>query len=230
MALVQRPAAEVEAQRGPLATAAAHPPKRRNVAILVFKGMEILDFAGPSEVFGTTPGFNVYTVAVSAEPVLSQGFVTITPQYTLASCPLPDLVVVSGGDTELLLKNEALIRWVQAQTAYAEVMLLVCTGAGVLGKAGPLDGKQVTTFHNYIDALQQANPTAKVLRGIRHVDNGQVVTTAGISAGIDGSLHVVVKLLGSEVAQQTALNMEYDKWVPNQGLVVKFPSEFNKFR
>ena len=90
-----------------------------------------------------------------------------------------------------------------------------------MGKAGLLDGKQVTTFHNYLDALQQANPTAKVLRGTRYVDNGQVVTTAGISAGIDGSLHVVAKLLGDEVARQTALNMEYDKWVPNQGLVVK---------
>ena len=221
MALVQRPVAEVDALRRQLASAAAHAPKRRNVAILVFKGMEILDFAGPSEVFGTTAGFNVYTVALTAEPVLSEGFVTITPQYTLATCPAPDIVVLPGGSTDPLLKEEKLIRWVQAHAAHAEVMLSVCTGAGVLGKAGLLDGKQVTTFHNYIDALQQANPTAKVLRGTRYVDNGQVVTTAGISAGIDGSLHVVARLLGDDVARQTALNMEYDKWQPNQGLVVK---------
>ncbi|NML65199.1 DJ-1/PfpI family protein [Hymenobacter sp. RP-2-7] len=218
MALVQSAANSAGSERAP-----ALIPGRRNVAILVYKNMEILDFAGPGEVFSVA-GFNVYTVAVAPEPISSQGFVVITPNYTLANCPPPDIVVVPGGDTEPILADAALVKWVQTQAAHAEVLLSVCTGAGLLGKAGLLDGKQATTYHDYLDALQRANPKAKVLRGTRYVDNGQVITTAGISAGIDGSLHVVANLLGEEAARQVARTMEYDKWQPNQGLVVKAPT------
>jgi transcriptional regulator GlxA family with amidase domain len=160
-------------------------------------------------------------VAVAPGPISSQGFVIITPNYTLANCPKPDIVVVPGGDTDPILSDPALVKWVQTQATHSEVMLSVCTGAGLLGKAGLLDGKQVTTYHDYLDALQRANPKAKVLRGTRYVDNGQIITTAGISAGIDGSLHVVANLLGEEAAQKVAQTMEYDKWQPQQGLVVK---------
>ena len=224
MPLVQRSKAALDSLRAQRAQAAKTEPKKRNVAILVFNGMEILDFAGPSEVFAVAPGFNVYTVAASNEPIKSQGFVTITPNYTLANCPAPDIVVVPGGSTDPLLQDAALVRWMQASAPRAEVVLSVCTGAALLGKAGLLDGKQATTFHNYIDALQKANPKAKVLRDKRFVDNGQVITTAGISAGIDGDLHVVANLHGENVARQTAQHMEYDKWQPNQGLVVKAPT------
>ncbi|MVN77806.1 DJ-1/PfpI family protein [Hymenobacter sp. HMF4947] len=203
---------------------AATPAQPKNVAILVFTGMEVLDFAGPSEVFTVTPGFQVYTVAATLEPVLSQGFVSITPRYTLATCPPPDIVVLPGGNLGSLLTQEGVVRWVQACAARSEVLLSVCTGAGLLGKAGLLDGKQATTYHSYIDALQQATPSARILRGTRFVDNGQVVTTAGISAGIDGALHVVARLQGEAAAQQTAQAMEYDHWQPNQGLVVQTTS------
>ena len=120
-----------------------------------------------------------------------------------------------------LLTQAPLVRWVQDCAKHAEVMLSVCTGAGLFGKAGLLDGKQATTFHNYLDELQRATPKARILRGTRFVDNGQVITTAGISAGIDGALHVVAKLRGEAVARQAAAQMEYDKWQPNQGVVVK---------
>ncbi|HEX8330441.1 MAG TPA: DJ-1/PfpI family protein [Hymenobacter sp.] len=221
MALVQRSAAAVDSLRSQRLQAAQNEPPKKNVAILVFEGMEILDFAGPSEVFAVAPGFNVYTVATTAAPIKSQGFVSITPNYTLANCPAPDIVVVPGGSTDPLLRDEALVRWVQASATRAEVMLSVCTGAVLLSKAGLLDGKQVTTFHSYIDELQRVTPKATVLRNTRFVDNGQVITTAGISAGIDGALHVVAKLRGEEAARRTAQHMEYDKWQPNQGLVVK---------
>ncbi|MDF7811828.1 DJ-1/PfpI family protein [Hymenobacter sp. YC55] len=220
MALAQRSVASIDSLRAQKAQAKQEAP-RKNVAVLVFSGMEILDFAGPSEVFAVAPGFNVYTVAVSAEPVNSQGFVKITPNYTLANCPPPDIVVVPGGSTDPLLHNEPLVRWIQTCATSAEVMLSVCTGAALFGKAGLLDGKQATTFHNYINALQRANPKANVLRDTRFVDNGQIITTAGISAGIDGALHVVARLRGEAVAQQTAQHMEYDKWQPQQGVVVK---------
>ncbi|MDB5236252.1 MAG: DJ/PfpI family protein [Hymenobacter sp.] len=218
MALMTRSAAadSLRAQHAP----GTAQPRRLNVAILVFDGMEILDFAGPGEVFSVAPGFTVYTVALSAKPVMSQGFVAITPNYTLANCPMPDIVVVPGGNTGQLLGQEPLIGWVQACAQHAAIMLSVCTGAGVLGKAGLLDGKQATTFHSYLDELQRTTPKATIVRNTRFVDNGQVITTAGISAGIDGALHVVAKLRGEKVALATAQHMEYDKWRPNQGLVV----------
>ncbi|GAB4044975.1 DJ-1/PfpI family protein [Spirosoma litoris] len=193
---------------------------KRNVAIFIHNGVEVLDFSGPSEVFASTEGFNVYTVSLTKEPITSQGFIKIVPNYSLADCPKPDIVVLPGGQTGPFIENKILIDWIKACSQDAEIMLSVCTGAGLLAKAGLLDGKQATTFHNYIDNLQKATPKAKILRNTRFVDNGQVITTAGVSAGIDGALHVVAKLKGLAVATQTARYMEYDKWKPNEGLVV----------
>ncbi|MES2731304.1 MAG: DJ-1/PfpI family protein [Bacteroidota bacterium] len=221
MTLVPRRIATVDSILAAKKKQKVNQPKKRNVAIFIHNGVEILDFAGPSEVFASTEGFNVYTVSLTKQPITSQGFITVTPNYSLEDCPQPDIVVLPGGDIGPFLKNEPLISWITASAKKAEIMLSVCTGAGLLGKAGLLNGKQATTFHNYIDALQQANPQAKVLRETRFVDNGQIITTAGVSAGIDGALHVVAKLKGLEVARQTAQYMEYDKWQPNEGLVVE---------
>ena len=195
--------------------------KKRNVAIFIHNGVEILDFAGPSEVFASTDGFNVYTVSLSKEPIISQGFIKITPNYNLTDCPKPDIVVLPGGETGPFIENKPLIEWIKNAATHAEVMLSVCTGAGLLAKAGLLDGKQATTFHSYIEKLQRATPKAQILSDTRFVDNGQIVTTAGVSAGIDGALHVVAKLKGQAIATQTARYMEYDKWKPEEGLIVK---------
>ena len=89
-----------------------------------------------------------------------------------------------------------------------------------MGRAGILDGLTATTFHSSIDGLRKALPSTKVLSNVRFVDNGRVITTAGISAGIDGALHLVTKLKGEDLAKQTASYMEYDKWVPGQGLIL----------
>jgi transcriptional regulator GlxA family with amidase domain len=195
--------------------------KKRNVAIFIHNGVEVLDFAGPSEVFAATQGFNVYTVSLTKEPIISQGFIKVLPTYSLTDCPKPDILVLPGGQTGPFLENEPLISWIKRCAQSAEVILSVCTGAGLLGKAGLLDGLQATTFHNYIEPLQKANPRARILRDTRFVDNGQIITTAGVSAGIDGALHVVAKLKGLATATQTAAYMEYDKWKPNEGLVVE---------
>ncbi len=195
--------------------------RKRNVAIFIHNGVEVLDFAGPSEVFAATEGFNVYTVSLTKEPIISQGFIKVVPTYSLADCPKPDILVLPGGQTGPMIENTLLINWIKRCSEQAEVMLSVCTGAGLLAKAGLLDGKQATTFHSYIEPLQKATPKAQILRNMRFVDNGQVITTAGVSAGIDGALHVVAKLKGLSVATKTARYMEYDKWKPNEGLVVK---------
>lgn len=191
-----------------------------NVAIFVFDGMELLDFAGPGEVFGGEAGFRVYTVGVGVDAVMSQGFVKVAPAYSMFNCPKPDILVVPGGDVGAVMSDVRVTGWVKRLAGDSVRIMSVCTGAGILSAAGLLDGKTVTTFHNYIDPLQQITPKAKVLRGKRFVDNGLIITTAGISAGIDGALHLLARLKGEAAARQAAMRMEYDKWVPGEGLVL----------
>jgi transcriptional regulator GlxA family with amidase domain len=198
--------------------------KRLSVAIFIHNGVELLDFTGPGEVFAAS-GFNVFTVAVTEEAIISQGFLKVVPQYSIKNCPSPDIIVLPGGATEIPMGNTEVINWIKRSVPKTVVTLSVCTGAGLLSKAGLLDGKTVTTFHNFIDDLQEMTPKAKVVRNTRFVDNGSIVTTAGISAGIDGALHVVFKLKGMAVAQATAENMEYDKWQSQEGLIVKTDRE-----
>ncbi len=199
--------------------------KRRNVAIIIHEGVELLDFAGPGEVFAAAGAFNVYTVSASTAPITSQGFVKIIPEYDVANSPKPDILVVPGGRTSVLLESEPLMTWLKASAADAEVVMSVCTGAFALAKVGLLEGRQVTTHWGAIDDLTRDAPTATVLENKRFVDNGKIVTTAGVSAGIDGALHIVSRMLGREKAETTARYMEYDKWEPEAGLVVALSPE-----
>ena len=209
----------------PAGAAGERAGKTRNVAIVLFDGVELLDFSGPGEVFaaaasfGRTAGreaFEVYTVAVSAKPLLSQGFVRIVPQYSLADSPRPDILIVPGGDVGPLLGSPEFMRWLRSSAAGAEVTMSVCTGAFVLAQAGLLDGLDATTYHGAIASLREEAPKARVHADRRLIDNGRVLTTAGVSAGIDGALHLVSRLLGREVAERTARYMEY-RWVPEPG-------------
>jgi transcriptional regulator GlxA family with amidase domain len=191
----------------------------RNVAIVLFDEVEVLDFAGPFEVFsvcgrerGEQP-FNVYTVAEAARPVLARGGLSVNPHFTLADCPPPDIVLTPGGyGTRAQMRNPALLGWLKEVHARAELTLSVCTGALVLGSAGLLDGLKATTYHTAFDLLRGAAPAAEVIAGARWIDNGQVITSAGVSAGIDMALHVVERLLGKAAADETAAYMEYDTW------------------
>ncbi|NMO18909.1 hypothetical protein HPC49_15055 [Pyxidicoccus fallax] len=218
LAVLPAGAAEVKPRR---------PGPTRNVAIVLYEGVELLDFAGPGEVFaaagdqamvGDAPAFRVYTVAKSKAPLTSQGFLKVTPDFSPEDAPPPDILVIPGGNTGVVLEDAAFSGWLARTAEQAEVALTVCTGALVLGKAGQLDGLDVTTFNNLIDSLQRMAPKARVHRGRRLIDSGRIVTTAGVSAGIDGSLHVVARLLGLRVAQKTARYMEY-RWTPEPHLV-----------
>jgi transcriptional regulator GlxA family with amidase domain len=193
--------------------------RRLKVAIFIHEGVELLDFAGPGEVFSAA-GFEVFTVAPSEEGITSQGFVTVTPKYSIANCPKPDIIVLPGGATNIPMGNESVIAWLKKTVPGTTVTMSVCTGAGLLSKAGFLDGKTATTFHNYIGELQTMTPKATVVSDTRFVDNGSIITTAGVSAGIDGALHVVEKLNGRAAAKNVAEYMEYDKWKPGDGLLV----------
>jgi len=188
----------------------------RNLAILVFADAEVLDFCGPFEVFSVAnrfvepAAFNVFTVAELQEPFLARGGLSINPKYGIADCPRPDLLLVPGGQgTRIEMHNQAVIEWIQRTATACELVLSVCTGALLLAKAELLDGLHATTHHGSIDLLRQVAPTAMVHSDRRFVDNGRVICSAGIAAGIDMSLHVVRRLLGEDVARKTARQMEY---------------------
>lgn len=198
-----------------LASDDAQEPRRRNVAIVVHEGVELLDFAGPGEVFSSAnqgKAFRVFTVGSSASPVKSQRFLTITPEFTIANCPKPDIIVIPGGQTKVLLENPEFMNWIKARAPETEVVLSVCTGAFVLADAGLLDGLEATTHYGSIANLKR-RPNIKVRADKRFVDNGRIVTTAGVSAGIDGALHLVGRLCGPMTAERTAKYMEY-RWTP----------------
>jgi transcriptional regulator GlxA family with amidase domain len=180
-------------------------------------GVEVLDFAGPMEVF-IAAGFNVFTVSKSYKPLRAQTVLFITPDYTINDAPPADILAVFGGDTGPGVIDDSVMTWVKAQKVKS--YFSVCTGAFILGKAGLLDNLTATTYHLQVDNLQKAYPKTKVLANTRFVDNGNVITTAGISAGIDGALHLVEKLRGRAYAEGVAKTIEYDKWVPENGLVL----------
>ena len=207
----------------------SQPPKRkaytRNVAIVIYENVQPLDWTGPYEVYNDAgnfgrvddeKAFNVYTVSKTTEPLNGQGL-RLIPNYSIENAPKPDIVVFPGGPAANVHGDPVFFAWAEKVSKEAEIAQSVCTGAFVLAKAGLLDGLEVTTFHGAIDSLQQEYPKTSVKRGRRFVDNGRVVTTAGISAGIDGSLHVVARLLGRRVADQTAKYMEY-AWSPEASL------------
>lgn len=190
----------------------------RKVAILIFENVEPLDFVGPFEVFiaGSNRGkdFKVYTVAENDCAVKALGGLSINPTYTIATCPKPDILIVPGGrGTRKEMFNETITKWIMQKSNEVEILLSVCTGALILAKANLLDGLKVTTNRSAINELKEVVPaSSEIASDARYVDNGKVVLSAGISAGIDASLYVVGKLLGEERAIQAANIMEYE-WV-----------------
>jgi transcriptional regulator GlxA family with amidase domain len=190
--------------------------KTRTLGILLFDDVEVLDFCGPFEVFSVAnrftelPAFSVITVSQQPGPVLTRGGLSVNPHHRLSDCPQPDLLLVPGGyGTRREMHNTALIDWIKKASAKAELVLSVCTGALLLAQAGLLDGLEATSHHGSVDLLRQIAPQTKVHDDRRVVDNGRVICSAGIAAGIDMSLHVVSRLLGKDVADKTAKQMEY---------------------
>jgi transcriptional regulator GlxA family with amidase domain len=195
----------------------------RNVGILIFPDVEILDFCGPFEVFASatlpaeTEGgpetrlFAVFTVAERSELVACRGGLLVQPNHTLADHPPLDLVVVPGGfGTRREQENPVVLDWIARQRRSGALTTSVCTGAFLLGAAGLLDGRRATTHWTTIDGLRANHPKTDVLADARVVDEGEIITSAGVSAGIDMALHVVRRLHGDEVARRTARDMEYD--------------------
>jgi len=192
--------------------------KPLTVCFYLQNGVEVLDFAGPMEVFSYA-GFNVFTVSKTKDPIVSQGILKIIPDYTLKDAPPADILATFGGGAAQGFDDEV-IAWIKSREKTTSYFFSVCTEAFAFGKAGLLDNKTATTFHLAIDNLQKSFPKTEVMSGVRFVDNGNVITTAGISAGIDGALHLVAKLRSEAAAKAAAEYMEYDKWVPKEGLIL----------
>lgn len=199
-------------EREAKAALAATPPAKK-VAILVFDGAEIIDFTGPYEIFGAA-GFDVYTVSVTKRPITTAMGMTVVPQYSFKDVPLPDVIVVPGGGVKAAQSNAAILHWLTKETAKVKHTMSVCNGSFILASAGLLDGLSATTTDGNIPRLRAQFPKINVVDDQRYVDNGKIITTAGLSAGIDGALHVVELLEGKGAAEQTALIEEYD-WQAN---------------
>ncbi len=194
----------------------------RQVSVLVFDEAEVLDVTGPFEVFSVAGRrhdlnpFHVSLVAERASPVALRNGFRVQPHFTFQTAPAAQVLIVPGGlGTRTEMNNAAVIDWVRRSAGVAELVLSVCTGALLLGRAGLLDGLDVTTHHGAFDLLREIAPTARLRAGERFLDNGRIVVSAGVSAGIDASLHVVERLLGSELAEEAASYMEYH-WDRNQ--------------
>ncbi|UUZ92600.1 DJ-1/PfpI family protein [Paenibacillus sp. P25] len=188
----------------------------RNAAILIFENVEPLDFAGPFEVFITASNrgkdLHVYTVAEHNRSINAMGNLSINPSYTITNCPKPDIVIIPGGwGARKEMHNETIINWIRESATHAEILLSVCTGALLVAKAHLLDGLKLTTNRLAINELKEIAPaSAVILEETRYVDNGKIVFSAGVSAGIDASIHVVERLFGEDRALNIARMMEYD--------------------
>jgi transcriptional regulator GlxA family with amidase domain len=193
----------------------------KRVGILLFPDVEVLDFCGPFEVFSVTrldesrrredrSPFEVVLVAASLEPVKATGGLRVLPDYDLETCPPLDLLVVPGGwGTRSLVNDERVVRWIREQATPAELTASVCTGSFLLAQAGLLEGRRATTHWQSLDRMEQTFPAVTVVRDQHVVEDGSILTSAGISAGIDLALRMVARLHSEATAHATARYMEY---------------------
>jgi len=195
----------------------------RTVAILVFDGVEPLDAVGPFEAYicaedsRASPLFDVGLVAVTAAPVTASGGLVMAPRWSFADLPWIDILLVPGGaGTRPLCDDQPTLDWIAARSREAELTLSVCTGAQVLAAAGLLKGCKATTHWNTYDWLAAIDPTVEILKGARWADNGRIVCSSGVSAGIDMALHVIARLHDAPTAARAARAMEYEHWPPRQ--------------
>lgn len=192
-----------------------------NVGIYIFENAEVLDFSGPFEVFTTASRissnknlFNVFLIGETGEPVSARAGYKVVPNYGFHNHPEIDVLLISGGvHTEEMLKSHVLV-WVSKQAKLAKIVASVCTGAFILAKADVLTSCKVTTHWEDISDFKNLFPESTVVENVRWVEDKNIITSGGITAGIDMSLHLVSKLCNVELANRTAKQMEFT-WVKN---------------
>jgi transcriptional regulator GlxA family with amidase domain len=193
----------------------------RTVAVLIFDDVELLDFAGPFEVFSSARSLiggrerllEVFAVAETHAPIRCRNGLVVQPAYSLADCPPFDILVVPGGaGTRTVVQRPQVLEWIRQRRDEIELTTSVCTGSFVLARVGLPAGTSVTTYWESIAELREAYPELEVRENERWVDAGDLITSAGVSAGIDMALYVLARLYGADVARTTAIGIEYDAW------------------
>lgn len=187
------------------------------VGIVLFDGVQIIDFAGPYEVFGAS-GFGVVTLTRDGKPITTTMGLKVTPDHDFTSAPDFDILLVPGGTVADAQKDPAVLEFIRSRASGVDHVLSVCTGAFILAETGLLDGLQATTFTPQIAGLASAFPKIDVIRDVRWADNGKIITSAGLSSGMDAALHVVARERGIDFARSVALDLEYD-WQREGGFV-----------
>jgi transcriptional regulator GlxA family with amidase domain len=194
---------------------------RKRVGIVIFDNIEVLDFCGPFEVFSVTrvnedkrreepSPFEVLLVAEKSDTVVTTGGMKVIPEHSFATCPKLDILVVPGGwGTRREIENPVMLDWLRGHAPQVETLTSVCTGSMLLGFAGLLDGLHATTHWRSLDWMRDSFPAVKVQYDQHVVEDGRVLTSAGISAGIDMALKVVARYCGEPIARATARHMEY---------------------
>ncbi|MFJ6378453.1 DJ-1/PfpI family protein [Kitasatospora sp. NPDC092039] len=187
--------------------------------MLVFDEVEVLDLGGPFEVFSTAgrlartaadePLLRVLTVAPTVRTVRARGGLTIVADHTLDEDPPFDVLVIPGGVTTAVERDEKVVDWLARRRRTSALTFSICTGAFLLAATGALDNRPATTHWEDQEELARRWPDVRLCTDVRWVDDGDIVTSAGISAGIDASLHVVARLFGEQLARRTARQMEY---------------------
>jgi len=192
-----------------------------NIGIYIYDNAEVLDFSGPFEVFSVASRFlsdaekfNVFLVSENQKTVKARGNYNINAHYTFNDVPNIDVLIIVGGVHTEEVKKPNVIQWIQEQSKKANVVASVCTGAFLLAEAKVLSTHTVTTHWEDISDLRKNYPTLTVVENVRWVDEGKIITSAGISAGIDMSLHLVSKIKNIKLANQTAKQMQFD-WIKN---------------
>lgn len=193
-----------------------HMGQKMNVAVLLFDDVDVLDWAGPLEVFVHAHSFNTFTVSSEAKEISGTGY-RVMADYTFDNMPEPDIVIIPGGRISPIFLDERTLDWIKKQGGNSKYMMSVCNASALMATTGLLNGEQATTHQSWIPWMKQLSNqhNYKVINGQRFVDNGKIITTAGVSAGIDGALHIVAKLLGEPRANMTAKMIEYD-WQPKE--------------
>ena len=192
-----------------------------NIGIYIYNQAEVLDFSGPFEVFSTASRvcadgepFNAFLISETGETVTARAGYSVNPSYGFQNHPKIDVLIVVGGVHVEEMKKPHVIDWIAERSRRASLTASVCTGAFLLATAKVISNQQVTTHWEDIADLKDQFPNLDVREGVRWVDAGEIVTSGGISAGIDMSLHLVSRLHNQALAEQTARQMEFD-WTKN---------------
>ncbi len=187
------------------------------VGIFLFNEVEVLDFAGPFEVFSlasidSEKLCKVITIGETGEIISARNGLKVLPQANFKEAPVLDILIIPGGygAEEIEIKNEKVIDWIREQKNHIKILASVCTGAFLLAEAGILDRKKATTHWMDIERLTREYPKIEVINHSKFVDEGEIITAGGISAGINMSFHIIQRLFGEDVAKATAKRMEYD--------------------